>query len=244
MDDDCVRVNHCAQVSLHAHYTPRKPHPRVLPVVFGESVIVFGQLLQQCDDQVQVTDDGKPQCRFEGLNLQEKVRGAVVSPIKCLDVPANGDSCTVGIFLNTSLQTIEHARQAYSSKVDGVTNKTFLNPMLNLWNNTGFSLYRRIYPKGKHEWRCVITRFPRPYNMQLQVTWVFQYIVRLKSPFAVSHTAALNGIFDSLVNHICDPQFSQLYFNLGQRVQSQLLILARLDYLVQTVMRVGRRFRG
>ncbi len=80
--------------------------------------------------------------------------------------------------------------------------------------------------------------------MQLQVTWVFQGIVRLTSPFAVSHTAALNGIFDSLVNHICDPQFSQLYFNLGQRVQSQLLIVARLDNLVQTAMLVGRRFSG
>ena len=132
----------------------------------------------------------------------------------------------------------------HSSKVDGVTNKTFLNPMLNLWNNTGFSLYRRFYPTGKHEWRCFITPFPPPYNMQLQVTWVFQCIVRLTSPFAVSHTAALNGIFDSLVNHICDPQSSQLYFNLGQRVQSQLLIVARLDNLVQTVMLVGRRFSG
>ena len=185
-----------------------------------------------------------PSVALKASTFKKRCEGAVVSRIKCLDVPANGDSCTVGIFLNTILQTIEHARQAYSSKVDGVTNKTFLNPMLNLWNNTGFSLYRRIYPKGKHEWRCVITRFPRPYNMQLQVTWVFQYIVRLTSPFAVSHTAALNGIFDSLVNHICDPQFLQLYFNLGQRVQSQLLILARLDYLVQTVMRVGRRFSG
>ena len=86
--------------------------------------------------------------------------------------------------------------------------------------------------------------FPRHYNIQLKVTWVFQYILRLKSPFGVSHTAALNGIFDGPVNHNCDPQFSQPYFNLGQRVRSQLLILARLDYLVQTVMRVGRRCRG
>ena len=75
IDADWVLVNHSAHVSLHHHNGPRAPYFRVFFAVLVESIDVFGQLGERRDDQVEVADDGKPRRRFEGLNLQEEVRG-------------------------------------------------------------------------------------------------------------------------------------------------------------------------
>ena len=91
------------------------------------------------------------------------------------------------------LHTWLHARKPHSSKAASVTNKTFSNSMLNFCNNKGFNSYRNLNPSSRHDWRCCITPFPLPYNMQLHTTCVFLCIVRLTSPYAVFHIAFSNG---------------------------------------------------